>query len=272
MPFADVETPLRPGVTTRLHYRERGSGPALVLLHSGWGYEAYPFTHQLDALSARYRIVVPDRTGYGASEPLDELPEGYHRLYALETLRLLDRLGIGPAVLWGHSDGAVVAAWTAIEAPVRVRGLVLEAFHFWRGKVASIPFFETGANRPEEFGEAKVAALRLDHGEGRWRGIVGAGARAWLRIIARGRREGGDLYDARLGEVRCPALLLHGSHDPRSEPGEIEAARAALPDATLEFLDTGHAPHSSARMGGEATRIAERFLARLPEAPRVASG
>jgi len=272
LPFADVETPLLPGPASRLHYREHGRGPALVLLHSGWGWDAYPFDEQVQALSPRHRVVAPDRSGYGASPAIAELPEGYHRLYALETLRLLDRLGIASAALWGHSDGAVVAAWAALEAPGRVRGLILEAFHFLRAKVASIPFFETGANSPEEFGEAKVAALRRDHGDPRWREIVGAGARAWLRIIARGRREGGDLYDGRLGEVRCPVLLLHGSLDPRTEPGEIQAARAAFPHAVLELLDTGHSPHSSSRLSGEATRIASGFLSRLPEAAGGSAG
>jgi pimeloyl-ACP methyl ester carboxylesterase len=272
VPFVEVETPLLPGNAVQLHYRERGRGPAVVILHSGWGWEAYPFARQLRQLSAKYRVIAPDRSGYGRSPPIDELPDGYHRLYAIETLRVMGELGISSAALWGHSDGAVVAAWAAIEAPKRVRGLILEAFHLFRAKVTSLPFFETGALAPEEFGADKVAALRRDHGDARWRAIVGAGARAWLRIIARGQREGGDLFDGRLGQVRCPALLLHGSRDPRSEPGEIEAARAALPGARLEILDAGHSPHSSSRMSGEATRIAERFLAQLPEAPAQANG
>ncbi len=218
---------------------------------------------QVEALSSSHRVVGPDRTGYGASPTVTDLPESYHRLYAIETLRLMDRLGIESAALWGHSDGAVVAAWAAIEAPGRVRGLVIEAFHYWRAKTASLPFFETGASDPGEFGEGKVEALRRDHGEPRWRDIVKAGARAWLRIIARGRREGGDLYEGRLREISCPVLLLHGSRDPRTEPGEIEAAHAALPGSQLALLDTGHAPHSSPRMSGEATRIAAAFLGGL---------
>jgi len=267
VPFVEVETPLAPGGAVELHYRERGRGPAVLLLHSGWGWEAYPFASQLRALSGRYRVVAPDRTGYGRSPPLAELPPDYHRLYARETLTLMSALGIDSAALWGHSDGAVVAAWMAIEAPGRVRGVILEAFHFWRAKLASLPFFETGARSPEDFGADKVAALRRDHGDARWRTIVRAGARAWLQIIESGQRQGGDLYGGRLAEIRCPALLLHGLRDPRTEPGEMEAAREAVPGAVLEFVDAGHSPHSSSRMSGQATRIAERFLSHLPEAP-----
>ena len=45
-----------------IYCREAGAGPALVFLHGGWGYEVYPFDRQIDTLSGRYRIVIPDRT------------------------------------------------------------------------------------------------------------------------------------------------------------------------------------------------------------------
>jgi len=253
------------GRPARVHYRERGAGPAVLLLHGGWGYQAYPFDAQLEALADRFRAVAPDRVGYGASGRLAALPDGFHRRMAEETLLLLDELGIPEAALWGHSDGSVVAAWCALLAPRRVPALVLEAFHFLCHKAGSLEFFRTGAEAPERFGEAVVRALEEDHGAG-WREVVGMGARAWLRIIEEGRLGRRDLYDGRLSEVRAPALLLHGSRDPRTEPREVEAALEALPRVRLLLLDAGHAPHAG-RLAEAATEGALELLSGVLLAP-----
>lgn len=237
--------------------RESGAGPAVVLLHGGWGWEAYPF--DLGAVVRRHRVVAPDRTGYGGSGRLADLPTGFHRAMAEETLLLMDALGIEQAGFWGHSDGAVIASWIGFLAPWRVRALVLEALHFFAAKPSSVEFFRTAIEAPERFGPAVVEALRRDHGEG-WREVVAAGGRAWLSIIAAGRAGQADLYQGRFGELRAPTLLLHGTRDPRSEPGELEAARRALPAAQVALLDAGHCPHAETRSAAEATRLAVQFL------------
>lgn len=266
MRLVQVETPFLPGRMTPVAVRDAGRGRAVVILHGGWGWGAYPFDDAIRRLGEDHRVVAPDRTGYGGSGalPAFDLPTGYHRMYAEETLRVLDALGIDRVAVWGHSDGAVVAAWLTIEAPERVRGLLLEGFHHRRAKVGSLPFFRTGATEPEAFGPDMVAALREDHGEPRWREVVGACSRAWLGIIDEGARTGGDLYGGRMREIRCPVLFLHGSRDPRSEPGEIQDALAQVPHGRLALVEAGHAPHASARSGAEANRIAAEFLASLP--------
>ncbi|HUL58904.1 MAG TPA: alpha/beta fold hydrolase [Anaeromyxobacteraceae bacterium] len=253
-------SPLAPEAGPALvHVRERGAGPAVVLLHGGWGYEAYPFDRAIEALAPRHRVLAPDRTGYGASGRLPALPRGFHVLMARETVAVLDALGLESAALWGHSDGAVVAAWTAILFPARVRALVLEALHFFAHKPASVEFFRTAVEAPERFGEAVVAAVSRDHGPA-WREVLAAGGRAWLEIIAEGAGGRADLFDGRLPEVRTPALLLHGRRDPRTEPGEIEAAARALPGARVEWLEAAHSPHTSATAGARCLELAAAFL------------
>jgi pimeloyl-ACP methyl ester carboxylesterase len=255
-------SPVVPGrAPVRIRVRERGGGPAVLLLHGGWGYEAYPFDAAFEALAPSRRVVAPDRAGYGGSEPVAALPRDFHRRMAEETVLLLDALGLPSAALWGHSDGAVVAAWTAFLHPERVDALVLEALHFRAAKLSSIAFFEDGVAAPERYGEDVERTLEGDHGAG-WREVVARGARVWLDLIREGARTGADLFDGRLGEVRAPTLLLHGAHDPRTEPGELHDARRALPHAELALVDAGHAPHASRRAGAEANARAAAFLLR----------
>ncbi|HET7826949.1 MAG TPA: alpha/beta fold hydrolase [Anaeromyxobacter sp.] len=250
-------SPVAPGRPAEILVRDAGEGPAVILLHGGWGYEAYPF--DLAAIAARHRVVAPDRVGYGGSGILAELPGGHHRAMAEETLLVLDALGIERAAFWGHSDGAIIAAWLGFLAPGRVRALVLEALHFLAAKPGSVEFFRTARDAPERFGPRFAEAFERDHGA-RWREVLGACGRAWLSIIAQGMAGRPDLFDGRFGEIRAPTLLLHGTRDPRTEPGELAAAQRALPEAKLALVDAAHCPHASEKVGADATRIAVEFL------------
>jgi pimeloyl-ACP methyl ester carboxylesterase len=254
-----LESPVAPGRPAEVFFREAGSGSPVVILHGGWGYEAYPFDAAIAALAPAHRVLAPDRVGYGRSGRIPALPRGFHRLMAEETFAVMDALGIRRAALWGHSDGAVIAAHMAFLDPERVSAVVLESLHYLAFKRSSVEFFETAVREPERFGAAVVEACRRDHGDS-WKDVLAAGGWAWLDIIDEGRRGRRDLYSGRLAEVRAPALLLHGARDPRTEPGEIEAALAALPRARLERVDAGHSPHTS-RDAARAIEAARRFLA-----------
>jgi pimeloyl-ACP methyl ester carboxylesterase len=252
------ESPVAPGRPAEIFVREAGAGSPVVILHGGWGYEAYPFDAAIEALAPRHRVLAPDRVGYGRSGRLPALPVGFHRLMAEETLAVMDALGVERASFWGHSDGAVIAANLAFLAPERVTSVVLEAVHFFCLKHASVEFFETAVRDPERFGPAVVEACRRDHGEG-WKEVLAAGGWAWLDIIDEGRRGKRDVYSGRLAEVRTPALLIHGTRDPRTEPGEVDAALSALRRARVEWVDAGHAPHNG-RQAPRVLEVAREFL------------
>lgn len=104
-------------------YLEAGSGPPLVLLH-GIGSAATSFRHQLEALSARFRVVAWDAPGYGASTPLAlEHPDTSDYAAALDGW--LGALGIDRCHLVGQSLGTLIAARFAAEEPRRVLSLTL---------------------------------------------------------------------------------------------------------------------------------------------------
>ena len=268
-------SPLAPGVSPiSIHYRAVGDGAPLVILHGGWGYEIYPFDQQIRALAATHRIVIPDRTGYGGSGTLDVQRVDFHQRAAVETVALLDALQIDRAVLWGHSDGAIIALRMAIGMPERVSAVIAEATHYWRRKPQSKAFFETMRDRPDELGERVVATLAREHGE-RWRALISTNGAAWLQIADEARSDDADLYDGRLGEVRAPVLLIHGVRDPRTEPGECAALQHALGSAAREVCllpAGGHSPHSERPTADEVTHLAQGFTGVGQGSTRVAQG
>ncbi len=246
---------------TEIYFREYGAGVPLLHLHGGWGYEIYPFHKQIEAFGEQFRILIPDRTGYGKSSRVENFAIDFHRRAAMETLKFMDALEIERAVLWGHSDGAVIAAMLGADAPDRLHGIILEAFHYYRTKPGSQQFFETMAIQPHQLGERITQTLSAQHGEDYWRELIVMNGQAWLQLADESAHPFADLYDSRLAEVNVPTLFIQGSADPRTEAGEMEAARSQLPKARFHFIENGgHAPHSESRSSAETNRIAEEFL------------
>jgi 3-oxoadipate enol-lactonase len=261
VPYVQIaESSLLPGTTPiEVFVREVGppDGEPVVVLHGGWGYGFYPFDAQFAAMPER-RFIVPDRTGYGRSRRIAALPRGFHQAAAREHAATLDAMGIERCAIWGHSDGAIIAANMALQQPGRVTAVVLEALHVERGKPRSRAFFEMMRDDPEGFGGKVTDRLAADHGEDYWREVLRAGGRAWLDIAA---TPDDDLFDHRLAELAVPTLVLHGADDPRTEPGEIDQMRRLLPRAQVHVIaGAGHAPHSERASSAEATEVAVRFL------------
>jgi pimeloyl-ACP methyl ester carboxylesterase len=102
-----------------------GAGSPLVLI-TGTGYPGATWSaRMLDALAEQHTVVVFDHRGTGDTPGTSD--EYSTRLLAADTLGLIDTLGLGPAHVLGHSMGGRVAQWMAIDAPDRVRSLVLAA-------------------------------------------------------------------------------------------------------------------------------------------------
>lgn len=258
-PLVPGRSPVRIGYRDSDDGREFGRPDVLVVLHGGWGARIYSFDRQIAALD-RHRVIVPDRTGYGASETIDVQPVDFHQRAAEETLAVLDALGLGRASFWGHSDGAVIAFKVALMAPDRVDRIVAEATHFFRRKPRSRVFFESMRDRPEQFGGRVSKALEIDHGS-RWRALLTVNGEAWLHLADSAGDAEADLYDGRLADVRSPVLLVHGEADPRTEPGELDALRAALPHAhTAVLAGAFHSPHSEPAAADAVTDAVRRFL------------
>jgi pimeloyl-ACP methyl ester carboxylesterase len=229
----------------RIYYEQHGSGPPLLLLHAGWGRAVNGFELQVARLGDRFQMIIPDRRGYGRSSRVETLPADYHREAAEDMLAVLDAAGIEAAHLWGHSDGAVVGAWMAIEAPERVRSIVFEGGHLLTRKEgkASSAFMQRVRERPETLPADIQEALATAHGADYWQRLLWLWTEAWLELYPRS----GDLYDGRLEEIHCPTLVMHGGQDPHTSLEEIGSLAAQIPGAkTLLIPEAGHSLHDDA--------------------------
>jgi pimeloyl-ACP methyl ester carboxylesterase len=109
-------------------YAEYGphDGPVTILLH-GWPYDIHAFEEVAPRLAAQgYRVIVPYLRGYGGTRFLsaDTKRNGQPAALALDTVAMMDALGIRNAILGGFDWGARTADIIAALWPERVRGLV----------------------------------------------------------------------------------------------------------------------------------------------------
>ncbi|WP_059021150.1 alpha/beta fold hydrolase [Mycobacterium sp. M26] len=105
---------------------EKGSGPAIVLLHGGGpgasGVSNYG--RNIDVLAQSHRVIVPDMPGYGRSHKFVDHSDPFG--YLADTIRgLLDELGLQKAHLVGNSYGGAAALRLALDTPHRADKLVL---------------------------------------------------------------------------------------------------------------------------------------------------
>jgi 3-oxoadipate enol-lactonase / 4-carboxymuconolactone decarboxylase len=117
MPFAKVGE-------TRLFYRLEGKEnlPVLVFSHS-IGADHGMWQPQVDDLLPHFRILRYDTLGHGASDA----PRSEYSIAKLgqQFVSLLDALKISKVAFCGLSMGSAIGQWLAINAPDRLRSLVL---------------------------------------------------------------------------------------------------------------------------------------------------
>ena len=100
----------------RLHYLERGSGPAIVLLHgNGVSSEDFLVSGLIDTLAQTHHVIAFDRPGFGHSQrPRRRVWTAQAQARLL--LKALAQLGVRQPVVVGHSWGASVAFNLALAA------------------------------------------------------------------------------------------------------------------------------------------------------------
>jgi pimeloyl-ACP methyl ester carboxylesterase len=113
------------GAGVALHYRSRGEGPAVVVVH-GMGSDASAWGGVLDELAGGgVRAIAFDRRGYGASGAPEPYAATTVQEQAEDAGALLESLVGEPAVLVGEGFGALVVLELLVRRPELARAAVL---------------------------------------------------------------------------------------------------------------------------------------------------
>lgn len=106
----------------RLHYKEKGAGTPLILLHGNSEDHSY-FNQQIAYFSERYCVIAIDTRGHGAT-PRGTAPFTIVQ-FAQDLYAFMEEKGIQKAHLLGFSDGGNIALTFALQHPERVDKLIL---------------------------------------------------------------------------------------------------------------------------------------------------
>jgi pimeloyl-ACP methyl ester carboxylesterase len=251
-------------------YRVLGEGAPVVLLHP------FPVNHEFwlpvaGVLAARYRIILPDLRGHGASE-VGEGPATMEK-HALDIARVMDDAEVGRAPMIGVSIG----------------GYAL--FEFWRrfrGRVAALGLCNTKA--PADSGEARAGRLQaandvLERGtepffDSMIPRLLGkttrdarpdrvAGALGMMHkmsaenvaLVQQGMAERPDSVDT-LKTINVPALVITGEEDILTGVNEAELMRQYIAGSQMRVIPkTGH--YAAWERPEDVTGLLSNFLERI---------
>jgi 2-hydroxymuconate-semialdehyde hydrolase len=224
-----------------------GSGPGVTAL-TNWEW-------LIGELGDEFHCLAPDVIGFGDSTHPDPPPQGlgaFTQLRVDTLLALFDQLGLDQVTLVGNSMGGIISVALALQAPERVRAIVLMGtggapVPLTPGLLQLITFYDTptAANMaslltqfvhdPSHFGDDldKIAAARMPRAT---RPEVERSHRATF-----GPGPGTGFTPERIATITAPTLVVHGDDDRIVPMASGEWFAEHLPNARFEvFPDTGH--------------------------------
>ena len=243
-----------------LHWIEKGSGDAILLVH---GFAStlrrnWVGTGWIDALSrAGWRAIAYDQRGHGESEKRYDSDSYAPERLVEDAVAVLDAANVECAVVMGYSMGARVALDLAIDRPERVRALVASGI--------GANFREFGGTHAER--ELVAAALEADDPRSfpsfarfyrKFADESGADRRA---LAACWRRPVRPLELADLASIAAPTLFVVGDRD--AVAGDPEPLARAMPDARVVRIPGKN--HMNAVGAKEHRAAVIDFLARLTD-------
>lgn len=219
----------------KLRWEEHGTGAPTVVLTHGLAASGETWRLQVAELSRHFRTVTWDLRGHGGSES----PPGPYSLaeLAADLRRVADEVGAEKIVAIGHSAGGAIALRFALDHPERVCGLVLVGTAS-ECNDRTRDFYHGIAAIAEERGmEPVLRRLGMVNEAKNVRPADPNGFAATTRAMATLREQP---LTERLGEVKCPTLILVGEKDFLGAGGSVIMSRR-IAGSQLEIVpERGH--------------------------------
>ncbi len=238
-----------------IQYEVHGEGTPLVLI-AGLGYPAWQWHRMLPYLVRHFQVIAFDNRGVGGTDkPTGPYSAG---LLAADTAGLLDALGIGSAVVMGHSMGGFIAQELVLSYPRKVSKLVLSSTNF--GGPHHVPvtpeamqvLSDMTSDPLTRFTNGLVISTAPGFAEQHpeliqewldWR-ISNpsdlAGYQAQM-AIGLGLISEAASFENKLPNIKAPTLILFGAYDKVVPPANADLLAAKLPDSKVVILpNAGH--------------------------------
>ncbi|MEX2309033.1 MAG: alpha/beta fold hydrolase [Pirellulales bacterium] len=230
----------------KLHYREAGKGPVVILLH-GLGGDGSRWAPTMDVLAGDFRVIALDQIGFGESDK--PLANYNHGMLAEFLVEFIKTIGIEKASLVGHSMGAFVAMYTAVHHPEAVDRLALvdggglvnaprspHLVQIQNGTTLAetreyfeLMFYDKSRVTDEMVQENFMRRLRVSYTISKMQEARAKGLATISEEEARG--------------IRAPTLILWGKHDELLDPSDAAVLDRVIPNSRAVLIEeSGHIP------------------------------
>jgi pimeloyl-ACP methyl ester carboxylesterase len=214
-------------------------GELMLFLH-GAGSNAHTWHRQLAHLETAHSGVAVDLPGHGRSGSTEGLPDLAAHVRFLRSFA--EALALRPFVLIGRALGGAVAIDFALAHPDRVRALVLVATpaRFTLPQTSLDTWRDVTRGRVTQPFSTALFSPRADMAVMRECFMEQVQTDPRVRYTDMLACNGLD-FTARLGDIRCPTLVITGRDDHFAPPEEAAAVQARVAGARLVVVDdAGH--------------------------------
>ena len=213
--------------------------PTIIFLHDSLGCIKLwrDFPDRL-CVATNCNGVIYDRQGYGQSSPFTQ-PRNtdYLEKEANVVDALLNELGLGQTILFGHSDGGSIALLAAAKSPTRVSAVITEGAHVFVEEITL-----EGIRTAKTQAAGLLRRLKKYHGENT-EGAFDAWTETWLLPEFRDFN-----MEHCLPAIQCPVMVIQGAEDEYGSEKQVDAIVDQVGGTSLKYMvpSVGHTPHRDA--------------------------